>query len=198
MNCCKRIRKSPENQIDKALVNEATEEKVNATEIKVKDATEIKVEDNNETKEDENNDKMICFHLVRHGETDYNKEGKVQGHMDIPLNENGLNQAKELGLCLAEYLNSAKAVIASPVLRAKQTGEAIHKQMNENAEVEFKVMDAFAELHYGDLVGMLLKDCSDIVVDLKENKWAKGEFDESFPGKDGESLNSIIARMTQG
>ena len=35
--------------------------------------------------------------LARHGETDYNKNKKVQGHSDIPLNEEGIRQGKEAG-----------------------------------------------------------------------------------------------------
>jgi len=84
-----------------------------------------------------NNDgKIIYFHLVRHGETDYNKQGKVQGHMEIPLNQNGFNQAESLGLCLTKHLKNTNAVIASPVLRGKQTGEEIYKQFNQNAKLE--------------------------------------------------------------
>jgi len=59
-------------------------------------------------------------------------------------------------------------------------------------------MEEFAELHYGDLVGMLFKDCSEKVVDLKEKKWANGDFDASFPGDKGESFNSITTRMKDG
>ena len=37
---------------------------------------------------------MKTLYIVRHGETDWNKMGKYQGITDVPLNENGLNQAK--------------------------------------------------------------------------------------------------------
>lgn len=63
----------------------------------------------------------IC--LVRHGETDWNKVGKIQGHTDIELNENGIRQA----YACAEYLNNApfELIITSPLKRAKQTAEII-------------------------------------------------------------------------
>ena len=65
-------------------------------------------------------------------------------------------------------------------------------------KLKFAVMSEFAELHYGDLVDRELKDVNDIVVDLKEVKWANGVLDASFPGDKGESFNSIIGRMTDG
>ena len=141
--------------------------------------------------------KMVYFHLVRHGETDYNRTGKIQGHMDIPLNDNGMNQAKELGQCILKHVPSVNAVVASPVLRGKQTGEEIHKSMDDES-ISFSVMDAFAELHYGDLVDTMLADCNETVVDLKENQWANGKWDVSFPGDQGESFRSIVDRMEQG
>ena len=141
--------------------------------------------------------KTVSFHLVRHGETDYNRTGKIQGHMDIPLNENGMNQAKELGKCIPHFVPSVDAVVASPVLRGKQTGEEIHRSMGDDS-ITFAVMDAFAELHYGDLVDTLLVDCNGTVVDLKEKQWASGKWDASFPGEEGESFQSIVDRMEQG
>ena len=41
--------------------------------------------------------------LARHGETDYNKNKKVQGHSDIPLNEEGIKQGKEAGKKITDY-----------------------------------------------------------------------------------------------
>ena len=35
-------------------------------------------------------------YFIRHGETDYNRQGRVQGHLNIPLNEKGISQAKAL------------------------------------------------------------------------------------------------------
>ena len=63
----------------------------------------------------------IC--IIRHGEIDWNLCGKLQGREDIPLNQNGIAQAKNCGL----YLKSGKwqAVFTSPLLRARQTAEII-------------------------------------------------------------------------
>jgi probable phosphoglycerate mutase len=61
--------------------------------------------------------------LIRHGETDWNAERRLQGHLDIPLNAEGLWQAEALGRSLlSEPLD---AIIASDLQRARQTAHAI-------------------------------------------------------------------------
>ena len=61
--------------------------------------------------------------LLRHGETDWNTEGRLQGREDMPLNENGILQAKICGAALAGIpVNKA---ITSPLKRAKRTCEIV-------------------------------------------------------------------------
>lgn len=62
----------------------------------------------------------ICF--VRHGETDWNIELRMQGHVDIPLNESGLSQAAALGRHFAGGMH-ADALYSSDLLRARQTAQ---------------------------------------------------------------------------
>lgn len=69
------------------------------------------------------------LYLIRHGQTDWNVQGKFQGSRDIPLNEVGLQQAKELGKRLRESLANGELSItrlyASHLSRALVTAEAI-------------------------------------------------------------------------
>ncbi|MGI2326832.1 histidine phosphatase family protein [Planococcus sp. YIM B11945] len=102
---------------------------------------------------------IIC--LVRHGETDWNAEGRLQGSMDIPLNQNGIMQAK----ACSEHLQEVPwdFVVTSPLQRAKDTAEII----NGNLNLPLIVMDEFMERHFGDAEGMTLEDRRAIFPDKK-------------------------------
>lgn len=63
------------------------------------------------------------LYVVRHGQTDWNVACKIQGKTDIPLNENGLEQANKVKELLKNI--EFKKVFSSPLLRAKKTAEII-------------------------------------------------------------------------
>lgn len=82
------------------------------------------------------------FYYVRHGETDYNKQDRMQGLLDIPLNETGLAQAHA-----AKHLFDGieiGSVVCSPLIRARRTAEII-------CEVVKKPITILNELHECDL-----------------------------------------------
>jgi probable phosphoglycerate mutase len=66
---------------------------------------------------------MVDIVLVRHGETDWNVEKRMQGHIDIPLNATGVQQAEALGRAVAS--ESFDAVFSSDLQRALQTASQI-------------------------------------------------------------------------
>ena len=67
--------------------------------------------------------KLTTFYIVRHGETDWNKKKLVQGQTDIPLNENGEAQAKEVVKKFTDI--KFDLAFSSDLLRAKRTTEII-------------------------------------------------------------------------
>jgi len=87
--------------------------------------------------------------LVRHGETEWNRTGRVQGLTDIPLNETGREQARHAGRRLAA--ESWDAVAASPLRRAADTARIIAAEL-ELPEPE--LVDALVERNYGEAEGL--------------------------------------------
>lgn len=87
--------------------------------------------------------------LVRHGETDWNKERRMQGHADIPLNETGLAQAETAGKALKGH--NIDLIITSDLTRAKQTAEIIKK---ETGAGEILIDKDLRERSYGDVEGL--------------------------------------------
>ncbi len=67
--------------------------------------------------------------LIRHGETDWNNQGRIQGHTDVPLNATGIRQAEQLAKRLATE-EKLDVLYTSPLQRASATAEIIGKRMN--------------------------------------------------------------------
>lgn len=88
------------------------------------------------------------IYLVRHGQTNWNIEKKTQGHTDIPLNEVGLNQARELSNKIKEL--KINKIITSDLSRAKETARIINNVFNTDI-IEDKRL---REINYGNLEGI--------------------------------------------
>ena len=98
--------------------------------------------------------------LCRHGQTDWNAEGRIQGQMDIPLNDRGREEARRNGQMLAEHLGSAAAdlhFVASPMRRSVETMEIIRGQLGLDPS-DFPRDDRLRELHFGDWQGSTLAE----------------------------------------
>jgi len=95
----------------------------------------------------------IC--LIRHGETDWNVLGRLQGREDIPLNENGKLQAKHCGFALKGMNMNWKAIVTSSLIRAKQTAEIMSDILNVQ---EIYDDDNFIERDYGKASGLTEKE----------------------------------------
>lgn len=74
--------------------------------------------------------------VVRHGETDWNRDGRMQGHAPVPLNETGREQADRVGRYLAkEY--AFDRIVSSELLRTRETTARIREHVGEEVPVEF-------------------------------------------------------------
>lgn len=88
--------------------------------------------------------------LVRHGETDWNRQGRFQGGIDVPLNETGREQARQVAGFLKEV--PIDFAISSPMSRPRETAELI---LQPHADVPLKVMDGLREISHGQWEGKL-------------------------------------------
>lgn len=91
----------------------------------------------------------IPFHFVRHGETDWNKTGQMQGRRDIPLNATGEAQAEKLRPHLGNH--GFRSIAASPLSRARRTAEILNHDLN----LPMHFFDALQEFDVGPYEGTL-------------------------------------------
>ena len=127
--------------------------------------------------------------LARHGETDANAEGRVQGTIDPPLNERGREQAHELARRVAPL--GLRALYTSQLRRACETAEIVGEELGLEPRVDAR----FAESWRGEWEGRLVAD----IKAEDPDAWAGSlavEPDFRFPG--GESLEEHAARVEAG
>lgn len=91
----------------------------------------------------------MLLYLVRHGETDWNSQRRIQGTTDIPLNDTGREQAARTGRLLAR--RDWNAVIASPLSRAFETASIIAAELGLP---EPTADDRLVERNYGEAEGL--------------------------------------------
>ncbi len=98
--------------------------------------------------------------FIRHGETDYNAQGRLQGQRDVPLNPRGREQARAVGRSLLRLrgteiagLDAACAFVASPLSRARETMELARTAM-EFEPGAFQLDARLKELGFGEWEGL--------------------------------------------
>jgi len=105
---------------------------------------------------------LISYRIVfvRHGETDYNATGRLQGQRDVPLNARGRAQASAVGRALAKAmpeaiaaLEAAEAFIASPLGRTRQTMELARAALGL-PPTRYALEPALKELTFGEWEGL--------------------------------------------
>ena len=89
----------------------------------------------------------MSLYFVRHGQTDWNQQGKLQGRSDIPLNAIGIQQAKDTSRLLKDV--SIEKIFCSPLTRAMQTAAILQ----EVTKCDIVYDDRLKERCFGDLEG---------------------------------------------
>ncbi|WP_460795306.1 histidine phosphatase family protein [Microbacterium sp. GXF0217] len=96
---------------------------------------------------------MTLITLVRHGQTDWNLDRRIQGSTDIPLNETGRGHAREAAAALAT--GTHHAIYASPLVRAHETARIIAGEIGLG---EPELVADLREREFGEAEGMLVAD----------------------------------------
>jgi probable phosphoglycerate mutase len=129
---------------------------------------------------------MTKLCLVRHGQTDWNLEGRYQGQSDVPLNENGRLQAHTLAQKLQRH--PFAAIYTSDLERARETAEIIATSLNLPVTVDSRLR----EINQGKWEGQLVVIIKARYADL----WQQRSVDPASvrpPG--GETVGEVAARV---
>jgi broad specificity phosphatase PhoE len=114
--------------------------------------------------------------LVRHGRTAANAARKLQGLLDLPLDDVGRAQAA----AVAEWVGTPDRVISSPLVRARETAEAFG--------LPYEIDDRWVEFDYGTLDGLPM-------VDVDRDVWAKWRADPHYRVGGGETMAEVHERV---
>ncbi len=137
------------------------------------------------------------IYYIRHGETSWNAEGRLQGARDIPLNDLGRRQAAQAGGILADLLardghdKSLVPFVSSPLGRARSTMELVRETLQLPPD-DYAVDDRLREIGYGQWEGSTLAE-----MQLADPAFfAKRQTDKwSLAPEGGETYASVQSRM---
>ncbi len=130
------------------------------------------------------------LYIMRHGETDWNKQGKLQGSVDIPLNDFGIELAEKTRDGFQREGITFDKVFSSPYIRAHKTAEIIVGV----ADIPIDVQPDIREMNFGVHEGACVRDLRTNPAYARLSKC----FDDPLhyePEGDGESYEEIFARI---
>ena len=131
--------------------------------------------------------------FLRHGETDWNVEGRLQGQRDIPLNDRGRVQAKRNGATIIAAMPGIADYdfVASPLIRSRETMEIARRAMGLEPSA-YRLDDRLREITFGDWEGSTLAELRErhgaLVAERERDKWR-------FLPPNGESYALLLERV---
>ena len=131
--------------------------------------------------------------LVRHGETDWNREGRLQGSKDIPLNELGREQAAEAAGRLRNLVQGYDGLdfVASPMERARETMEILRYRLGLPPKA-YRIDERLRELTFGTWEGFTWREVRkserELALARERDKWG-------FVPPEGESYRMLAERI---
>ena len=136
--------------------------------------------------------KILLVHilLIRHGQTDYYKSNIIMGDSPVSLNEQGKLQALLCSNFLSNNFSKISRIYSSSLLRAQQTAEIIHKELNRSDKINY--VDSLTERSFGEFSGLSYEELKKKLLN------SKGLIDTNFRPEDGESYQDFYSRVTKG
>tara|TARA_R110002167_G_scaffold197610_1_gene400628 strand:- start:356 stop:961 length:606 start_codon:yes stop_codon:yes gene_type:complete len=125
------------------------------------------------------------LYLCRHGQSQYNACGRLQGQLESPLTSLGKQQARDLALRAKAW--NIKHIISSPLGRAQQTADICAQAL----KLSMAVCSGFEERHYGHWQGSYIEQLADFVV-FKQQCYLKKDW---LPCEGAESTENVRGRM---
>jgi 2,3-bisphosphoglycerate-dependent phosphoglycerate mutase len=128
------------------------------------------------------------FCLVRHGETDWNAERRLQGHTDIDLNARGLAQAEQMARAIKRINLAFDVLYTSDLQRAAKTAKAIEQLFAVSAITNAELR----ERHLGGLQGLTIDEAPQLEPDLWKSHLSRNVTEEL---RGGESIQQFADRI---
>ncbi len=135
--------------------------------------------------------------FIRHGQTDWNAESRMQGHQDIVLNDTGREQARRNGRALKAYFEGASFsqdafhFASSPMLRTLETMRLVCEELGRGDD-GFTIDERLREITFGAWEGLTIPELKErspeLVAQRKADKWA-------FVPPEGESYKMLSRRI---
>lgn len=136
-----------------------------------------------------NSKDLTTIYIVRHGETEWNVKGLLQGHKDSPLTKEGVNQAKKISKKLGHI--KFDLIFSSDLLRAKRTAEIIAEERKLAIETSRLLRERYFGTFEGKPHHSVRKAFGQVLDSLKENERFKYNFSGGI-----ESDEELTVRLT--
>ncbi len=130
--------------------------------------------------------------LIRHGETDWNRELRFQGQVDVPLNATGHEQARRLARRLTEEAVAADHLVSSDLVRTRQTAAPVLGALLPQLHIDTLTDPGLREQDFGLVDGMRVQDIKDQHPEAWA-QWLRFQADGGMPG--GETTRQFHTRV---
>lgn len=129
------------------------------------------------------------FFVLRHGQTDWNAEARLQGSTDIPLNDIGRQQARTAAAFFAD--KGITRIIASPLSRALETARIVGEQLGLEPVIDARLI----ERNFGLFEGMTIDEVHQHREEMREHMNPEADVDGKHYPWNAEALPAVIDRV---